>query len=89
MRWKATAAPTRSCSPPAAALDAIGDFQQGADVIDLRGYAGILTLGDLERSPIGGSTVIDLGLSNGGPAGVDVLTVEDVLGLGATDFIFA
>jgi hypothetical protein len=36
-----------------------------------------------------GNTVIDFGLANGGEAGVDVLTVEDVVDLSSGDFLFA
>ena len=64
---------------------------RGYDVylLDLRGYGNIDEFGDLARSTSAGSTVIDLGLSNGGAAGVDLLTVAGVVDLAATDFAFA
>ena len=70
-------------------VDTIGDFVRGSDLIDLKGYGGITGFAGLTIIVTSGSSVIDLGSANGGSAGVDVLTVEDVVGLAATDFVFA
>jgi hypothetical protein len=70
-------------------MDGIGDFARGADLIDLTGYAGITGFDDLDISLSGGSSVIDLGLSNGAAPGVDVLTVANVVNLTGGDFVFA
>ena len=74
---------------PGSDIDSIEDFDVGKDVIDLRGYTGIVfgdLVLDLTSSP--GDTVIDLGLANGGAAGEDVLTVKAETGLSAGDFLF-
>ena len=71
------------------AKDSIGDFARGADLIDLTGYANVTGFGDLEIAISGGNSVIDLGLSNGAAAGVDVLTVANVANLNGGDFVFA
>jgi Ca2+-binding RTX toxin-like protein len=71
------------------ALDTIIDFTKGQGLIDLSGYAGILRFGDLTRSTSASSTILDRGFSNGGPSGVEVLPIQGVVGLRATDFILA
>jgi Ca2+-binding RTX toxin-like protein len=71
------------------ALDTIIDFTKGQNLIDLSGYSGILRFGDLTRSTSASSTILDLGFSNGGPSGVEVLTIQGLVGLRAADFILA
>ena len=61
--------------------DIIGDFQQAVDLIDVRGL-GIRAFARLDIDEIGSSSVITW--ANG-----DTLTVVDVTGLTAGDFIFA
>ena len=82
--------PDRFAFALGSARDTIGGFERGADPIDVRGYAGI-AFADLvlDTTTDPGSTVIDLGLSNGGAAGVDVLIVTGVIDLASGDFLFA
>ena len=70
-------------------IDAIGDFVRGADLIDLKGYGAITAFANLTIVNTAGNSTIDLGSANGGSAGIDVLTVEDVVDLAAADFVFA
>jgi len=70
--------------------DTIDDFDRDEDVIDLRAYANI-SFEDLvlDTTTHRGDTTIDLGLANGGAAGVNVLKVEDVTDLSSADFLLA
>ena len=62
--------------------DKVNDFASGQDLLHLSGYASIEFADlDLDTAAIAGSTVIDLGLANGGAAGVDILTVANVVDL--------
>lgn len=73
--------------------DAIFDFENDKDVIDLRGYAGITGFGQVgaHASQVGADVAIDLGAAAGHAAGADVLTLADFsLGnLNNADFLFA
>ena len=75
-------------------LDTIFDFEDGRDLIDLRGFAGIAGFADLSPAnvaQVGADTVIDLGAAAGGAADADVLTLAGftTANLDATDFLFA
>jgi Ca2+-binding RTX toxin-like protein len=70
--------------------DTITDFARGEDLIDVSGYTNIVfTNLVLNTTTDPGYTVIDLGQANGGEAGIDVVTVEDVIDLSSSDFLFA
>ena len=84
------AGPDRFLFAVVSARDVIIDFARGADVIDIRGYSGIAFADlDFDTTTDAGSTVIDLGLANGGAGGIDVLTVAGVVDLASGDFLFA
>jgi Ca2+-binding RTX toxin-like protein len=72
-------------------LDEILDFQPGADAIELRGFAGLDDFGDLAGAiaEVGNDTVIDLSGAFGAAPGTAAITVADVLGLAAGDFVFS
>jgi hypothetical protein len=75
-------------------LDTIFDFEDGRDLIDLTGFAGIAGFGDLSPdhvAQLGADTAVDLGAAAGGAAGVDVLTLAGfaLADLDAADFLFA
>ena len=75
-------------------LDTIFDFENGRDLIDLTGFAGITGFEDLSPdnvTPSGVDTVIDLGAAASGAGGQGVLTLVNfaVGDLDETDFLFA
>jgi Ca2+-binding RTX toxin-like protein len=73
--------------------DAILDFEDGKDVIDLRPFDGIDTFGEVraQATRSGTATVLDLGAAAGGGAGTDVVTLNgfSLAQLNAADFLFA
>ena len=73
-------------------LDTIFDFENGRDLIDLTGFAGITGFGNISPANVsqsGADTVIDLGAAAGGAASTNVLTLADfaIGNLDAGDFL--
>ena len=73
--------------------DAIFDFENNKDAIDLSPFAGIDGIDEVraQARQVGTDTVIDLGAAAGGTAGEDVLTLAgfDRARLNTADFLFA
>ena len=74
-------------------LDTIFDFENGRDLIDLTGFAGITLFDqvDAQATQVGADTVVDLGAAAGGGGDQDVLTLIGIVAadLDQTDFLFA
>ena len=75
--------------------DTIFDFENGRDLIDLTGFAGIADFAQIGANAVPGGvgdtdTVIDLGAAAGGPEHQDVLTLANfaIANLNAGDFVF-
>ena len=77
----------------AAAANFILDFEHGKDVIDLRGFVSIHSFAEVSAHAIQSATgaVFDLDAAAGGPADIDVVTLQGLTpaGIGATDFLLA
>ena len=73
--------------------DCIVDFEDGRDVIDLRGHGGIDGFAELRAEAVANSSAvtIDLGAAAGQAGGEDMVTVAGVVlaQLSASDFLFA
>ena len=74
-------------------LDFILDFQNNKDVIDVKGFAGIVNFDDIDdhSSQVGTYVVIDFRAAAGGASNQDVLTLADfsLANLNSADFDFA
>ncbi|MFO1070301.1 MAG: cadherin-like domain-containing protein [Geminicoccaceae bacterium] len=73
---------------PGGGSDRVTDFVHGEDFIELKDYPG-LAFADLVFVADPDDTVIDLGASGGGAAGVDLVRLVSVTTLVEADFIFA